>query len=72
MHCRTTRYSCGAAAKKPNLGHSFISLVLRAPVGEVAPPQLNPNLFVDVCNIYCSGLEKIGKHWEDMAFLQVH
>lgn len=57
---------------EPNLRHSFVSSVLRAPVGEVAPPLgKNPNLFVDVCNIYCSGWEKIRKHWEEVAFLQV-
>lgn len=54
---------------EPNLRHSFVSSVLRAPAGGgCSPLGKNPNLFVDVCNIYCSGLEKIGKHWEEVAF----
>lgn len=32
--------------------------------------QYNPNLSIDLCNIYCSGLEKNGKlHWEEIPFL---
>lgn len=32
--------------------------------------QYNPNLSIDLCNVYCSGLEKNGKLlWEEILFL---
>lgn len=39
----------------------FSSLVLRAPVGKLLS-QYNPSLSVDLCNIYCSGLEPMEIH----------
>lgn len=48
----------------------FLPLMLKALLGEVAVSQYNPNLSVDLCNIYCSGLEKNGKlHWEEIPIL---
>lgn len=71
MHCRTTWYSCGAATESQTLGIALSPRCSEHLRGEIAPLSKNPNLFVDVCNIYCSGLEKIRKHWEEVAFLQV-
>lgn len=41
--------------------------MLKAPVGEAAVCLYNPDLSVDVCNIYCSGLEnQVKPHWEEI------
>lgn len=70
--CRTTWYFCRADTKSQTLGIVFFFPVLRAPVGDVAISQYNPNLSVDLCNIYCFGLQKNAKlHWEEILFLQV-
>lgn len=75
----TTWYSCRADTKSHNPGHCFFfflfygffsppSMVLRAPVGKLLS-QYNPSLSLDLCNIYCSGLEPREVHTGKKPFL---
>lgn len=45
------------------------SVVLRAPVGKLLS-QYNPSLSLDLCNIYCSGLEPMEVHTGKKPFLR--
>lgn len=54
--CSTAWCSCRADTKSLNPGHYFLPGA-QSTCGEVAVSQYNPNLSVDLCNIYCLGLE---------------